>query len=215
MPLDAFMQMGGEDFEVRRAEQTAFTTTGLRNTEKGGRKYIGFHPGTDIRPGDVLRGQLSGTEFRVIDVDSMIVHGSVFQVKAFYEVKSQMKQEPTHSVNIGTMVNSALQQGSAGATQSLSVQISQEQKADLGQMIAEILAAVGQLGLTADDKNDVEADAEAAQAQLKKSNPNPSVVTGYLQAIKNTFAKYAPKVIGTATGAVLNGLLAKLGTWVG
>jgi hypothetical protein len=51
-----------------------------------------------------------------------------------------MKQEPTHSVNIGTMVNSALQQGSSGAIQSLSVQAAQEQKSDIGALLAEILA---------------------------------------------------------------------------
>ena len=129
MPIDNFILKDGEFFEVWRDNQTAFIAKGLRNTA---RKYIGFPPGTTIRPDDVLLGQLSRTEFRVIDVDSTVVRGRIFQVKAFYEDKSQMKKEPTNSITIGTMVNSALQQGSAGATKSLSVEITQEQKTDLG-----------------------------------------------------------------------------------
>ena len=139
---------------------SALLPEGLRDTEKSTRrKYIGFHPGTDIRRGDLLRGKTSGTEFLVVDVDAMIVHGKVFSVKAYYAVQDTIKREPTNSINIGQMVNSAVQQGSPGSAQSLYVTISEEKKADLSQIIQELLTVLDQLDLSDDDKNEVQAEA--------------------------------------------------------
>jgi|GEM_PF-1806659 len=82
------LELGGEEFEVRRGA-AVFKAGGVRNHDETGGKYIGFAPGTDIQPGDWLHGTVSGDRFLVLDVNSMIVRGRILQVKAYYETAQE------------------------------------------------------------------------------------------------------------------------------
>jgi len=112
--LDDFMQLGGELFQIIR-EGESHEAEGLRNTEKSTkRKYVGFYLGTDVQTDDWLKGTVSGDEFHVLDVTRDVIHGRVFQVKAYYETKaeymkriaSERAQLPTF--NIGTAYGSII-----------------------------------------------------------------------------------------------------------
>jgi len=82
------LELGGEEFEIQRGELTV-SGCGLRNRDKAGGRYVGFEAGTDIQPGDWLRGKVSGDRFFVLDVNSMVIQGHVRQVKAYYETAQE------------------------------------------------------------------------------------------------------------------------------
>ena len=93
MNLERFMSRFGEDFEIIREGKTVYQGPGLRNTGKAtGRNYVGFYPGTDVKPGDWLKSVASGDEFHVLDVESRVVKKAVFEVKAYYETKVENRQ---------------------------------------------------------------------------------------------------------------------------
>ena len=89
MPIGNFLSSMGITYIVKRDFQQDRTETGLINTEQSsGRAYIGFMPGTDIKPDDVLINP-SGDQFYVIETLTDSFSGKPHQLKAYYQTKRE------------------------------------------------------------------------------------------------------------------------------
>lgn len=83
------MRDNAEVFTIVRGEITQ-KAEGVREVDR--REYIAFHPETDVRPGDYLRGTASGDELWVVDVESEMLEGRVVQTKAYYETAAECEE---------------------------------------------------------------------------------------------------------------------------
>lgn len=216
--LQRLMEEHGEDFEVRRDDGTTSNARGLRNHEKATKKaYVGFPPGTTLRVGDLLVGTVSKDRLRVLNVVSDFMYGEVLQIKAFSESEESYQQRtarsPASSINIGTMTNSAIQQNSPGAVQSLA--LTQKHWNDVEEIVTAIVSAIDQLGLSDGDKSDLLADAETIQAQLKKSSPNTSLIRSCLEGVKSGLSKAVTSAASSGASALAKGLIGQIGTFLG
>ena len=115
--------------------------------------------------------------------------------------KKSEQERASNVVKIGSMVNSALQQDSPGASQNLSIGTTQV-KADADQVLSEVLAAIDQLGLNEGQKAEMRAEAETIQAQMKLEKPKPVVIKACLEAVKGIILGGA-LAEGRKLGAVL------------
>jgi len=206
--LDVFMDRDGEDFDVQ-GEGRNLVARGLTHTKQ---QYIGFYPDTDVKAGYLLRGQTSGNEFKVVRVERTIQNGEVFQVKAYYE--KSVKQEARNIVTVGQMVGSALQLDSPGATQTVTLTITADKKAALLDTIKDLRAVLDQLGLSDEDKEEVEAEAGVIESSLKKRTPQVSVISTSVEAVKNILVKYSGKAVKAGTAAIASGLVDRLIAWL-
>lgn len=94
MNLKSFMKMGGEEFEIIRNDKSIAEVEGLPNREeKTARPYIGFYDGTDIYPGDWVKGKISNDMLFIEDTQSTVVQGKVFQIKGYYLTEAQYSKQ--------------------------------------------------------------------------------------------------------------------------
>ncbi len=108
----------------------------------------------------------------------------------------------SNAINIGSMTNSAVQQGSPGATQSQSVAIKiDEAKA----AIAALEAGHGELKLPAEQLSDFRNDLATIRAQLAKAAPSHSIVREAARSVR-TIAEGA--VGGMLTPSIMTALAA-------
>jgi hypothetical protein len=88
----------------------------------------------------------------------------------------------SNAINVNSMINSAILQGSAGATQRHDVTISvDEAKA----AIEAIEAHSGKLGLPADKLSDLQSDIATIRSQLAKATPSHLIVGEAARSIRN------------------------------
>lgn len=111
MPIEIFLRQMGIDYIVKRGSQPDRTEKGLINTEQSsGRKYIGFMPGTDIKPDDVLVNP-SGDLFYIIETLTDSFNGKPHQLKAYYQTKREhelSKQQPQAVFNVQNVYGSVI-----------------------------------------------------------------------------------------------------------
>ena len=164
----------------------------------------------------MLVGSLSADHFRVMDIGSELIRGEVLQIKAFIEsegaYQQRIAQSQRSSISVGKMTNSAIQQNSPGAVQSLT--FTQENRDDVQEIVAAIVSAVDQLGLGDDDRSDLLADVETIQAQLKKSSPNPSLIRSCLEGVKSGLSEVATSAASSGAASLAKGLIDKLGQFL-
>jgi len=114
MPFETFLRQMGIDYIVKRDSQPDRIEKGLINTEQSsGRKYIGFMPGTDILPNDVLVNP-SGDLFYVIETLTDSFLKKPHQLKAYYQTKREhelTKQEPHAVFNVQNAYGSVIGTG--------------------------------------------------------------------------------------------------------
>lgn len=199
------MEQNGETYVVTRGPDS-FETMGLKNKEKDGTPYVGFYPDTDVRAGDRLKGQVSGNEYQVHRTENTMLMGRVFQLKAYTRATASLPS--TSHIYVGSMVNSAIQQGSPGATQT--VTISQNSREAIESVIREVTAAFEKLNLSSDELNELSAEIDTIKAQLKSANPKPGLLTACLASIRTELEKVAARCAGLAAGAVATGLIKQI-----
>ena len=103
-----------------------------------------------------------------------------FDVGLFVPNEPEVPQV-SNAINIGSMTNSAVQQGSPGATQSQSIVIKvDEAKA----AIAALEAGHGELNLTAEKLSDLQSDLDTIKAQLAKTAPSHSIVREAARSVR-------------------------------
>ncbi len=116
---------------------------------------------------------------------------------------------PSNTITVGTMQNAAIQQDSAGATQTVNIEGVGE-KGQLADLIRQLLAAVQTLPLGADERNDLEAEAQTVQAQLKTTKPKPSILKDCLKTIKDILEK----AVAAGAAPVVTDLLRRVAAFV-
>lgn len=189
--LEQFMDMGGEVFIILRDGRQAHEAKGLPNHERpSGRSYVGFLPGTDVRPGDWIRGKTSGNEFYVVDTVTDVVHGKPFQLKAFCLTRAELAQRqrtevPTFSIQ--TAVGSI---------------IGTQMSAHVVFTLPDLEALVRHHGLEHDH------DIRLLIDELKKMERQPAVTKGCLARFSDLLAKHA-WLSSAVAQALLSWLLSK------
>ena len=130
-PLDAFYTHM-IDFQIYRNSQLINTSKGLKNSDKGtSKKFIGFYPDVDIQIGDILTNVGSNVKYFVIDVDTSIMNGKIYQIKAYYQTTEPIKESLNNTVyNIHNPSNSII-----GAQESAIINNSSFNIDDLKQLI--------------------------------------------------------------------------------
>lgn len=104
--LDFLLQQHGLSYVVKRnGVQLYRSQLGLHNTEKStGRKYIGFTPGTDIKPEDSLTNP-AGETLYVVDVQTQFIHQEPYQLKAYYQTKYDEIHRAQHNSPVFNIEN--------------------------------------------------------------------------------------------------------------
>jgi len=115
--------------------------------------------------------------------------------------KKSEQERGSNVVSVGSMMNSALQQDSSGASQNLSIGTTGP-KAETDQILNEVLAAIEQLGLDEGQKAELRAEAETIQAQMKLEKPKPLVIKACLEGLKGIILGGAI-IEGRKLGAIL------------
>jgi hypothetical protein len=100
----------------------------------------------------------------------------------------------TNILNIGTMTNSQLQQGTMGSSQQI---VSGSERDEVVRTLAQVRAIVATLPLSQSVRNDIEGNVATVEAQLKTSTPNRSTIRDSIRAIADTL-----KAFGEAAGLV-------------
>lgn len=135
-----------------------------------------------------------------------LTHEGVREVE---EARSQPDQPTEHFAPINivyaeTITHSAIQQGSPGATQSLTV-ISQSNLEQLQELLQSLRGSIAQLDLDESQQAELEADIRTLEAQVTSPKPKKEVIRPGLQSIKRILE-------GTAAGAASSGLLKAIET---
>lgn len=110
------------------------------------------------------------------------------------------------------MTNSAIQQASPGAVQSLT--FTQENRNEVQEIVDAIRTTIEQLDLGKEEKSDLLADAESIQAQLKKTKPNTSLIHSCLEGVKTGLTKVATSAASSSAAALANGLIERIGNYL-
>ncbi len=107
---------------------------------------------------------------------------------------------PISVVYAGTITNSPIQQGSPGATQSLTV-VNQSGLQELETFLQSLKQSVDQLELDEDQRAELEADIQTVEAQIASPKPKQEVVRPGLESIRRILE-------GSASAAVASPLTA-------
>ncbi len=112
---------------------------------------------------------------------------------------------PVNIINIGSMVNSQIQQG--GPESDLSMVIDYAGLLKIKEVLNEIKVSLSELQLDSDTSEELLADISSAIAQIKSSKPKFSIITECLKSIRSILESSAGGVLAT-------GLLSKIGPYI-
>lgn len=202
MNIGHFIDKYGELFLVHREGQE-FELRGLHADDD--EPYLRFRPGADIRMGDRLTGTITRRKYEIVEVENDQVRGKLFQVKAFYErpnsrrmkTSSQSNQQPI-SINVGSMVNSSIQQASPGAIQTISLSL--QHRESISEVVEAISAAIENLELDTTDENELATEVATIKAQLQSAKPKNSIISTCLDSAKSILIGAATKAATSAAG---------------
>lgn len=130
-----------------------------------------------------------------------LTHLGVVEVE---EARSRPDQPTDHFVPINlvyaeTIIDSAIQQGSPGATQSLTV-LDKNGTQELEKFTRLLRQEIEKLDLSASSRTELEADIQTLEAQATSPNPKKEIIKPGLQSIQRILE-------GTASGMVASGLI--------
>jgi hypothetical protein len=114
------------------------------------------------------------------------------------------------SVTAHTITNSPIQQGSPGATQSLTV-LSQDHQSQLEGIVRSLKTSIDDLGLGDEDKAELEAEVRTLEAQVASPKPKKEIVRPSLQSAKRILESAAVTVAGHEIIEGINLLLSAVG----
>jgi hypothetical protein len=98
------------------------------------------------------------------------------------------------SVKVGTMINSAIQQGSPHARASINVDI---HSADFREFLQKLKDAAGKLGLPPEQFNELHTDIATIEVQLASPNPKKSIIVECGASIRTIFEQVASNLIAS------------------
>lgn len=91
MIFETFLKSSGIPITVKRGDEPERELRGLLNHEKATkRSYVGFYPGTDIIPGDLLLTP-DGDRMHVVDVRTSYFQGKPEELMAYYQTEVEFR----------------------------------------------------------------------------------------------------------------------------
>jgi len=110
---------------------------------------------------------------------------------------------PIKVIQVGTMINSQIQQDSPGATQVQTIDA--DERAKLEGIIQSLKEQINELELNPQERDDLEVDISTMETQMRSSSPKKSIIIEALKAI-----------LTGATGSLFaSGLVQQISTWIG
>ena len=129
--------------------------------------------------------------------------------------KKPQPVDPANVVSADSIKQSAIQQGSPNASQTMTVTLTAKNKNDLKDIVEKLLASLDKLGLSPKQADDVKADAEALKALLKKDEPKASVLRECLTSIKDVLQASATAMAASGAGQLVSNLLKEINKALG
>jgi len=147
--------------------------------------------------------------------DGEAVNLTHFGIREVEQAQSQPDEPTQHFAPINlvyaqTITNSPIQQGSPGATQSLTV-IGQDHQQQLSDIVRSLKISIDDLGLAEEDKADLEAEVGTLEAQVASPKPKKEIVGPSLQSAKNILEGTASSLTAQGIIEVIGQLLSALG----
>lgn len=119
------------------------------------------------------------------------------------------KPSPTgENIRVGSMVNSAIQQGSPGAVQH--IVISDQQREDAAGLVRAISELISQLDLTPDKREELETEADTLSMVLSSEYAKPSVLQRCFARVKEAIGNAAVSATNIAAGAASANVIARI-----
>lgn len=124
-----------------------------------------------------------------------ITHTGILEVEQTHLKPNEPTQHfpAGNIINIGTMTNSAIQQGSNGATQTFAVE--SLKVSDILRIVELVKSRMSELNLERVQENDMQAELDTISSQLKSSAPKKSVIKESLNTVRNILEKAAGHVV--------------------
>ena len=147
--------------------------------------------------------------------DVRLTHSGILEV----ELAHSQPDEPTqhlapmsvvYKISAHTITNSQFQQGSPGATQSLTV-IGPDHQQQLEGIVQSLKASIDDLGLGEEDKAELEAEVRTLEAQVASPKPKKEIVRPSLQSAKHILEGAAVTVAGHEIIEGINLMLGSVG----
>lgn len=179
MAIDDF----GEDVEIRRKGCEVALLKALFRGNKN--PYCNFLPDADVQEGDEIFFVKRQKKLTVASVEREVIKDEVISLRVYDTESRTPSRQHTVVNNNGIIANSithsAIQQHSPHATQTLS--ISTDQRDRVKDALRVVLEALNDLDLEQADKEEVQADAKSADAQLDSPKTKWAVVKSFLTGI--------------------------------
>ena len=147
--------------------------------------------------------------------DGEAVNLTHFDIREVEQAQSQPDEPTQHFAPLNlvyaqTITNSPIQQGSPGATQSLTV-IGQDHQQQLSDIVRSLKTSIDDLGLAEEDKAELEAEVGTFEAQVASPKPKKEIVGPSLQSAKNILEGTASSLTAQGIIEVIGQLLSALG----
>jgi hypothetical protein len=108
---------------------------------------------------------------------------------------------PVNIISVGQMISSQIQQTSPEATQVVTVGESRHE--ELKEVIQSLKKSIEQLGLSPQQKSDLQAEIQTIDAQMSSSKPKATIITECLGTIRRILE-------GAVSSTIASGLLSKI-----
>ncbi len=115
---------------------------------------------------------------------------------------------PVNILYVNQMIGSAIQQGTVGSTQSVSVDI--KSLAEISRFILEVEERLEELGLDGQGKDEAQAEIHTIKAQVHSPKPKPSIIKECLESLRRILEGAAGSTIGSQLAAQIPALLVLL-----
>ena len=147
--------------------------------------------------------------------DVRMTHSGIREVEQAHSQPDEPTQHlapmnVVYKINAHTITNSPIQQGSPGATQSLTI-ISPDQKQQLNDIVRSLRTSIDELGLGDEDKAELEADVRTLESQVASPKPKKEIVHPSLQSAKNILEGAVTTVTAQGILQVIGLLLSSIG----
>jgi hypothetical protein len=139
-----------------------------------------------------------------------VTHSGILEIEQAHLKPDEPTQHfPAGNViNIGTMTNSAIQQGSNGATQTFA--LDESKVPDILSIVELVKSSISELNLEKTKENDMQAELDTISAQLKSSVPKKSILKESLHTVRNILEGAAGSMVAQAIITQIVPLLATL-----
>lgn len=157
-------------------------------------KELGFDKDCSYKIAEYLTGE-GLLKFATVGGGMQITHWGVKEVELAISQPDQPTEHflPVNVINIGTMNNSQIQQGTMNSNQELIIE--QSKISEIQEILEKISNSVDQLALNELDKEDLKIELETTSAQLKSSKPKKSIVKECFNSIKGILENAAASAL--------------------